>query len=274
MPKVGNVGYGELTPLKIDVLSRIFDMHLMVTQAVIQKNPYYRQTYRYIDTTAGKGYTPDGKIIGSPLVFINSIISQNLQIPFITDLIECENENYKELKANVTKHCQEKALDSNQVHFYLGKYEDIVPELLPTRNELELGLVFVDPSGNLPNFETLSYISRMRPRMEILIYIPTTNVKRQGGKLLSDYMTEMGKKYWLVRKPLSWDKHKWTFLLGTSHPTIFKDYKGIDFVRLDSPEALKFFPKLNLTAKQRMEKIQPELPFPERDSTCLAFKTS
>jgi three-Cys-motif partner protein len=266
MPKVDNVGYGELTPLKIDVLSKIFDYHLSVTQAVIRKNPYYRQIYRYIDTTAGKGYTPDGKIIGSPLVFLNSTISQNLQIPFMTDLIECEDENYTQLEANVAKHCLEKGLDLNQVHFHLGKYEDNVLELLPTRNELELGLVFVDPSGNLPNFETLSYISRVRPRMEILIYIPTTNVKRQGGKLLSDYMAEMGKKYWLVRKPLSWDKHKWTFLLGTSHPSILKDYKKIEFIRLGSPEAQKFFPKLNLTAKQRMKQIQPELPFPGQDN--------
>jgi hypothetical protein len=111
----------------------------------------------------------------------------------------------------------------------------------------------------------MSYIAKMRPRMEILLYIPTTNVKRQRGKLLADYMDEMRKKYWLVRKPFSWDKLKWTFLLGTSHPTIFKNYKGIDFVRLDSPEAQSFFPKLNLTAKQRMKQLQPELPFSERD---------
>lgn len=265
MPIVDKVGYGELTPLKIEILSRILDMHLAVTQAVLRKNPYYRQIYRYIDVTAGKGYTPDGRIIGSPLVFLNSVKLLNQHIPYMVDLIECEDTNLTELRANVRRHCQQNGLDSKQIKFHLGNYENKVPELLPTPNDLELGLVFVDPSGNLPDFETVSYISRMRPRMEILIYIPTTNVKRQKGKLLSDYMVEMGKKYWFVRKPLAWDKFKWTFLLGTSHPTIFKDYKGIDFVRIESPEAQEFFPKLNLTAEARMRKIQPELPFPKQD---------
>jgi hypothetical protein len=69
MPKVDNVGYGELTLIKIDILSKILDMHLAVTQAVIKKNQYYHQTYRYIDMAAGKGFIPDGRIIGSPLVF-------------------------------------------------------------------------------------------------------------------------------------------------------------------------------------------------------------
>lgn len=152
----------------------------------------------------------------------------------------------------------------SEIYIYIEATMKILSKIscLP-KNEMELGLIFVDPSGNLPDFEILGYIARMRPRMEILVYIPTTNVKRQRGRLLSDYMKEMEKEYWLVRKPFSWDKHKWTFLLGCSHPTIFKNYKAIDFVRLDSSEAEGFFPKLNLTAKQRMKQIQPELPFPE-----------
>jgi hypothetical protein len=68
----------------------------------------------------------------------------------------------------------------------------------------------------------------------------------------------MGKKYWLIRKPLSWDSHKWTFLLG-SNTGNFKNYKSIDFYRLDSDEAQQFFPKLNLSEKQRMKRKQPPL---------------
>jgi len=72
-------------------------------------------------------------------------------------------------------------------------------------------------------------------------------------------MREIGKEYWLIKKPIKSDKFQWTFLLG-SNSDIFKDYKKIDFLRLDSVEAQKFFPILELTAKQRQDLLQPKLP--------------
>lgn len=96
--------------------------------------------------------------------------------------------------------------------------------------------------------------------MEILLYVPTTNIKRVHhltDRLLSDAMADIGKKYWLVRRPLTWDSLKWTFLLGSNTP-LFKDYDKIDFVRLDSPAGQAIFPALNLSRKQRRR--QDQLP--------------
>ncbi len=97
--------------------------------------------------------------------------------------------------------------------------------------------------------------------MELLLYISARNIKRlhqTTKKCLLDYMQEAGKQYWLIRKPNRADRLEWTFLLG-SNCDIFKNYKKIDFFRLDSEDAQRFFPRLNLTSRERMERLQLRL---------------
>jgi len=263
MPKVDDVGYGQFTSLKIEILGKIYDMHLIITQAVLQRRNFFKQIYKYIDVTAGKGYVPDSALLGSPLVFLESVNSEKIQISFEAHFIEKKKKNFQELQSNVRTYAEEKKWNIEEfVHYHHGSYQEIIPNLLGSENARELGLVFIDHSGDLPIFDTINYITRIRPRMEILIYLPARIIKRLHhltGKSLLDYMQEVSKEYWLIKKPIKWDNMEWTFLLG-SNTDIFKDYKKIDFYRLDSDEAQRFFPKLNLTSKERMEKIQPKLP--------------
>jgi hypothetical protein len=284
MPKVDNVGFSESTIQKIEVLSKISDMHFLITQAVIKKYPTYHQYYRYIDATAGKGFTPadtqiekiatyrppvwyhttlmrDGKLFGSPLAFLTVVHSGKVTIEYHADLIECEEANLQELKATISSYCKENEWNDcrERVNFHLGCYQDVLPKLFGGVDEKELGLFYVDPSGDSPDFEFIGQIVKVRPRMEVLLYLSATNLKReQTGKRLSDYMVQMGKKYWLIRKPAKRDKFQWTFLLGSDWDK-FKNYKLIDFMRTESDEAQIFFPKLNLSAKQRMAEKQPPL---------------
>lgn len=260
MPKKDGIGYGEFTGTKIFHLGKIFEMHMAITQAVLNRITSFMQQYRYIDVTAGKGETPDGNF-GSPIIFLQKVNSDKFYKPYKVDLIEKKRDNYQALMENVQKACDDNEWGGQVISYHHGKYQEIIPKILDRERDNELGLIFVDHSGDLPDFEILSYIARVRPRMEILIYLSATNVKRinhDSGKRLSDYMSDIGKQYWLVRKPIKRDSHQWTFLLG-SNTDIFKDYKRINFYRIDSKEAQEILLKLDLTENERFEIIQPRL---------------
>lgn len=177
MPIMDSVGYGELTPLKIEHLSRIIAMHTAITKAVLNKNSVYTKQYRYVDLTAGKGSTPDDTK-GSPVVFLEEAESPRFGIPYRADFIECEKKNLDQLQAIVRRESTKNSWGCHDVHFHHGDYQKVVNDLFPETNRNMFGLVFVDPSGDLPDIETLRLVAKRRPKMEILMYISATNIKK------------------------------------------------------------------------------------------------
>ena len=99
MPIKDGVGFGRWTRIKLEHLRSIMAMHVSITQAVLNRNPYFRQVYHFIDATAGPGeYEVNGvEVRGSPLVFLS--VAEIQQIRYEADLIEIEQVNVDSLKA-------------------------------------------------------------------------------------------------------------------------------------------------------------------------------
>jgi len=226
-------------------------MHLRMTKAVMQK--WHIPTYHYFDLNAGPGryQLPDDgtPIIGSPLVFLKA--AREAEVPYTAVLIEkcaasCEN-LLREVRSfeNVTV----RQGDHNVI---LDEYGG--------RHLQALGLIYSDPSNHEVPFEALSRFCQAYPKVEVLIHVAATAIKRVHAKDDPDLRSRLGqlnKNYWLVRAPDGpW---QWTFLLGTNWDG-FKDYQAINFHRMDSTKGREIIDRLNYTRTELACIYQSALP--------------
>ena len=278
MPKHRDLGYGQFTFDKAEAFQTILRMQMVIARAVIQKySPKYTPLpYLYLDLTAGPGYSePRRQIKGSPLIFLEQA-SRPLPVgrsedkfmppvPFEAHFFEKDAEFAAQLEHNIVpfraaSHC-------HGLTVYHADYTDPtvgVCSLWPAPQKYRYGLVYIDPSGDLPDFATLACLAEKFPRVEILIHIAATIVKRRSQahnipERLADLIGKIPKPHWLIRKARRGDKHQWTFLMGTGIDRLFRGLKREEFHPIDSPEGQRILEQLNYTQQELFDRRQRRL---------------
>lgn len=253
MPIKNGIGQSEYTPIKLAHFRQILETHIAITSAVIKKNKYWNQQYLYIDATAGPGYYPNYSQLhkGSPLIFAECVGKRDL--PYAACLIEEDANHLRTLMSNVPTGFQ---FDPHH-----GRYEDIIPIIMDHEDKYQLGLLYIDPNNVMPNIDIIKHVSDNRPRMEILVYLSASALKRTNKHLI-DYI-QSGKKSWLIRQ--GFGKWQYTFLLGTNSPDkIFRNkFETIEMFSVDTPKGQERFEHMQYTKKQREKLHQLSFPFDE-----------
>lgn len=257
MPVKNGVGFSDSTLYKQECLRQILLQHMIISRGVIRNNDWADDLYIYIDMNAGRGKVPLSGINGSPLIFLQEPPSG---LDYLGVFIEKDRDNFHAL-------ISELEMFSPNYRHLLGKDEHVTSYPIHGDSSLvltelmggildkpaTLGLIYSDPNG-VPPFEALAEVSQMQQarRVDILIYMSGTTIKRVRKKKLFDYLQTIDKKEWLIRRQdnSSW---QWTFLFGTN----WADYPGmekIDLVKLRSNEGIEIFKKLNFTSKELLTK--------------------
>ncbi len=284
MPKIDDLGFGPFTSDKVSAFRSILQMHMAITRAVwhkqAKKSGVHPPPYLYIDLTAGPGYAhphqPE-RFPGSPVIFLQLATSPipigrskekfYAPIPFEAHLFEKNPDFAHRLQQRLEPIS---ASVSASIRIYTADYTDPKHGVLPLVRTWNVphqryGLIYVDPSGNIPDIPTLTQLAQMLPRVEILLHIAATTLKRRArahniSQRLADLTVRIDKTHWLIRDIHPSDKHQWTFLLGTNANNLFHDLKGQRFYRLSSKKGQRILSRLTYTKREREHQNQLRLP--------------
>jgi len=243
--KIVSYKCSQYTPQKNQDFRFILGTHIKITDCTLRKHRWANQNYNYFDITAGPGSGKYG--FGSPLIFVGEIglIERQYRAVFIDQ----DETAYQRLQICLAPYSQ-----NGNLSIHCGEHHEVLKKYLGIWRTKDFGLLFDDPSGQIPSFDLLAVFAKYYPRIDILIYITPTNIKRQYHcKLcscdlrLDDYIKRIPKKYWIIREPKGC--HQWTFLLGTNWDS-FPSFKNKGFYRIDSLEGQVIFDRANLTKEE------------------------
>jgi hypothetical protein len=251
MPKRRDIGYSGYTPEKQRIFSGVLNAQLICVRAIYQKQGH-QTPYYYFDLTAGDGYGCE-LFEGSPLLFLQHALYHKITARMV--LFENDEKSAQLLNNRIYSRFGDKA-----------SYEVVVADhhsLINTWNRFfadadppPYGLVYIDPSGNIPPFSILERLSELPifHRIDFLINCPSATLKRHRRCMISPYeeklseaLARIHKTHWLIRTP--YGPHQWSFLIGT-HWQAFPVWQKEGFHTTESTTGRQLLDKLSLTKEE------------------------
>lgn len=264
MPKDGSVGISDNTPYKQYGFGKILKPHMGMVRGIMRRHAWVVPSYVYVDLTAGSGRSSweDTIIHGSPIVALD--MARSLHVPLHGFLCERDAQSAQSLRYEL----RHRGLREHNAHpdvflastgqdytLYEGDHQIYAPVILEHLHlhqgqRLYYGLVYSDENGRCPPFDILGAFARVQARMDLLIHVAATPIKRQYYspihplmKRLDQLMETVQKDYWFVREP--YGRFQWSFLLGTNWK-LFPEFRGIGFHDTRSAEGASILRRLSL----------------------------
>lgn len=258
MPVINGVGFSDSTEVKQKDFEVIVKTHVKAAcMGIINKNKWSDNPYMYFDMNAGPGFY--NGISGSPIIFLDEAAKYNNTL-FNVFLFESNELNCNELKKNISdrqypENINIKILNSDSCLDILNH--------VPSSGYPKYGLIYSDPTGQVPPFDTLAQISNIHQckQIDIVVNFAAATIKRlRGSKLcsesqtLKDHLSAINKQYWMVREPCS--KHQWSFVIGSNWRD-FPAFKKQAFYGIESRRGTSILNYLNYSKKEKtVERIK------------------
>lgn len=243
----------------------ILRVHLGIVKAILGKKwARYKVSplYHYLDLTAGPGDCTNlqghGNYSGpgSPLIFLDEVTKREMGYRAI--LFEKSDVSVGRLRTL----CR----DNGSVEVVHGTYQQRLPDYMTVNGgRLKYGLVYLDPSGNLPDLDALSIMGALAEwnTVDVLLYLAATTMKRvlnafpdKHQKRFGDYLGVVRKKHWIIREPHT--AFQWTFCIGTNWEA-FPKFKRMGFYHIESPEGASILERLNKTERElRLSRVSDQ----------------
>jgi len=252
------VGVSKATDKKHKDFKKILDTQITIVQAIFNKHSYLKNTFYYIELTAGSGYYEfDGQMVtGSPLLALELMASSKYRnMNFEFHLWEKKKRHFKTLTKQIYKYPE---YNNISIYLYPESCEYACKKLANIYNKKSFyGLIFVDPNGYVVDNKT--YITKpiidilKSPKfnkMDILVNLSATSVKRRKDITLEKLLNQIPKLHWLIRDCTPNDKHQYSMSLFSNWPSLPK-FRKLGFYNIKSSEGIEILYNLNSTNKEK-----------------------